>query len=549
MKPENKNYMVSVIKPGASFAKLPHGLTASDDNLAWLWLPEDSGQHPGPRLTHAEALDELQPDAGADFYQLFAPPRQLPARLWNGEQLPGTLFAFTVVLEDVLLPAIPAIKSAAAYDGKHLVLLKPEQLSAFVSLHKRCTWLCHRAGLVYEALKWHVRRYGDGTGGIWELAFDQRLRDVRVLDWLCRAPLPAGFLGLFRTLPTLARESILRAEPGSEAARQLGALFQWNPRETQAAPWGFLAGEAVAVFNVHQGLQQELSRKGLPFGLQGLLADGVAWEGVLTSATVGQYSMHLHGVPVQENLWQEHRLRLDNDVQRATESILESNQRYGVLRCVDREDGSHWIYPDDMQVRRVFDGSDRQREQPVFQHSERGWLAANLLQPSNIKLSAPFSTLVELVAMVLRQQNIGTLLGETINARAAMLGKFDPSAVVFGEMVPLLRLPATGKLMVAQVKLGALESAPHLSLWLAPFMAALLESLEQPCYGVFANTIVMPLASADLVERQRKFVHSALEHLRRLLKHPELVTYDVEICETWEQAAQLLSPATTQRTG
>jgi hypothetical protein len=31
------------------------------------------------------------------------------------------------------------------------------------------------------------------------------------------------------------------------------------------------------------------------------------------------------------------------------------------------------------------------------------------------------------------------------------------------------------------------------------------------------------------------------------LKHPELVTYDVEICETWEQAAQLLSPATTQK--
>ena len=108
MKPENKNYMVSVIKPAAPFAKLPHGLTANDDNLAWLWLPEDSAQHPGPRLTHAEALDELQPAAGADFYQLFAPPRQLPARLWNGEQLPGTLFAFTLVLED----ARPGLKVA-----------------------------------------------------------------------------------------------------------------------------------------------------------------------------------------------------------------------------------------------------------------------------------------------------------------------------------------------------------------------------------------------------------------------------------------------------
>jgi len=66
--------------------------------------------------------------------------------------LPGNAIAIAVVLEDALLPALPAIKSAAAYNGEQLVLLRPEDIVAFFRLHQACQWLCHRAGLVYAAL-------------------------------------------------------------------------------------------------------------------------------------------------------------------------------------------------------------------------------------------------------------------------------------------------------------------------------------------------------------------------------------------------------------
>ena len=548
MTPKLTNYSVSLIEPLERLVDMPHGLTAGDDTKPWLWLPEDWHAHPGSRLTNVEALNELQPDFIAGFYRLFAPSRQLPARLWNGEQLPGSTLAFSVVLEDSLLPAIPTIKSAAAFDGERLVLLRPDQLVAFVRLHQSCTWLCHRAGLVYVALDRHLRRCDETISVIARAALDRRLHDVRILDWLCRQPLPDGHFGLLRSLPALAREALLRAEPGSTAACQIGALFQFNRREAQATPWGFVAAEAVAVFYAHHGLQDELARKGLPFGLQDKLKDDVEWDGILTAACVGQYEMFLHGVPLRQDGWQEYERGLNHESDRCLSATWNGSQALQLLRCVRLKDGTDSIRPDDIAIRRYLGEDERPQQHLLYRRSEIGFFNASLLAATDFKPEEPLGSLVELLRLMVRRDNLRSFAPDTINARAPMLTTVDPLDILHREQPARLELPPSGQLLVVTANWGALASHPHLTNWLLRMVAARLPQLGFPCYGIMHDRIVFPLRHGGVLEDYRPWLEDSGRLLGTLLKNLPPIELMLTSCTAWDHVVPTVDAAQQRAT-
>jgi hypothetical protein len=530
------SYVFSLIEPPRALDRLPYGLTASDEQQPWLWLPVNQASNDSLRILQCEALNDLQPDCVDGFYRLFAPPRVFPARRWDGTALAGPVIALAVVLQDALLPDLPAIKSAAAYDGQRLVLLSSGQLLDFTRQHRDRVWVGHRMGLIFETLAAHHRRQVNDHGSLVTMLLQQQFHDVRLLDLLCRQPLPAGHLGLLRPLPVLVREALLRADPAADVVRALGALTQWQPGEARAAPWGFVAANAVACFHIFSVLSKELARQGLPSGLQPYLAEGVDWPAVLGSAFIGAYRMSWQGVPVDREGWQDYRRRLGDYIQNTLDTLLGSNDQHGLLRCVEAG-RTRELYFDDLQVRRRQAWQEEHAGRVLFQRGEHGWLSTDLFKPLP-ELQEPLCTLYNLAPQLLIAQNLHAY-GGRLCAQAAWGGAFQPGELLLTRLHKVLAMPATGKLLLLQLHRA---DAPALLLQeLARFWAGCLVIAGLACYGSVREYVVLPVPGDLSPDECQTWLARSFRLVGRLLKTPEQLGYHQHILASWAEAAAALS--------
>jgi hypothetical protein len=138
---------------------------------------------------------------------------------WRGEVLDSPLaFDTETDARGDLKRQVPRLALASACDGERLVLLRPAQLEAFISLHERHDWVGHNLAafdfwVVEEFLKRGLELEDHWAWEAWwRIADSGRLHDTMLLDLLVRIALGRGESGqaeskLFpKNLAQLARE-------------------------------------------------------------------------------------------------------------------------------------------------------------------------------------------------------------------------------------------------------------------------------------------------------------------------------------------------------
>ena len=260
-----------------------------------------------------------------------------------------------------------------------------------------------------------------------------------------------------------------------------------------------------------------------------------AWEAILTAACIGQYESFLHGVPLRQDAWQEYARDLNYRIDASLSAVWKGSLDLHLLRCVRHKAGTDSIYPDDLAIRRYLGEDERPQQHLLYRRSEIGWVNSSLLAATDFKPVEPLGSLVELLRLIVRRDNLRSLAPDTINARAPMLSTFDSLDVLHREQLARLGLPHSGQLLVVRAHWGALASSTHLTNWLLRLAAARLPPLGFPCYGVIQDRIVIPRRQGGTLEAYRPWLNDSIRVLGGLLKNPPPIELKLTACTAWDR--------------
>ena len=115
--------------------------------------------------------------------------REYPFEQWSGQRCSSQLIAIdteTTVVES--RGQVPRLAVVQVFDGENVFLIKPKDVSAWLNLHRDCSFVAHNVQFDWHVVYRHFRRERDRVSmKRWLATVDEdRFTDTMLLDQLCR---------------------------------------------------------------------------------------------------------------------------------------------------------------------------------------------------------------------------------------------------------------------------------------------------------------------------------------------------------------------------